>query len=81
MPGGSCLGRAAAGQGGQQLTPQELQIALLVSQGRTNADIGRAMFLSTRTVKFHLSRAYRKLGVASRTELTSRLVTAGAIPV
>jgi DNA-binding CsgD family transcriptional regulator len=70
----------SAGKGGQQLTPQELQIALLVSQGRTNAEIGRAIFLSTRTVEFHLSRAYRKLGVASRTELTSRLVSAGAIP-
>ena len=70
----------SAGQGGQQLTPQELQIALLVSQGRTNAEIGRAVFLSTRTVEFHLSRAYRKLGVASRTELTRRLLSAGAIP-
>ena len=64
---------ASAGQNGEQLTPQELQIALLVTQGRTNAEVGRAVFLSTRTVEFHLSRAYRKLGVASRTELTQRL--------
>ena len=63
--------------GGEQLTPQELQIALLVSQGRTNAEVGRAVFLSTRTVEFHLSRTYRKLGVASRTELTRRLAAAG----
>ena len=68
------------GNGGEQLTPQELQIALLVSQGRTNAEVGRAVFLSTRTVEFHLSRAYRKLGVASRTELTRRLASAGSIP-
>jgi DNA-binding CsgD family transcriptional regulator len=61
----------------QRLTPQELQIALLVSEGRTNIDIGRAVFLSTRTVEFHLSRAYRKLGVATRTELTRKLASAG----
>ena len=71
---------ASPGAGGEQLTPQELQIALLVSEGRTNAEVGRAVFLSTRTVEFHLSRAYRKLGVASRTELTRRLTSAGAPP-
>jgi DNA-binding CsgD family transcriptional regulator len=48
-----------------------------VAQGQTNAEVGRAIFLSTRTVEFHLSRAYRKLGVATRTELTSRLISAG----
>jgi DNA-binding NarL/FixJ family response regulator len=68
------------GISGEQLTPQELQIALLVSQGRTNAEVGQAIFLSTRTVEFHLSRAYRKLGVASRTELTHRLASAGVLP-
>ena len=71
---------SSAGKGGEQLTPQELQIALLVTQGRTNAEVGRAVFLSTRTVEFHLSRAYRKLGVASRTELTHRLASAAAVP-
>jgi DNA-binding NarL/FixJ family response regulator len=68
---------ARGGNGGEQLTPQELQIALLVTEGRTNAEVGRALFLSTRTVEFHLSRTYRKLGVASRTELTRRLASAG----
>ena len=63
------------GPSNERLTPQELQIAMLVSQGRTNAEVGRAVFLSTRTVEFHLSRAYRKLGVASRTELTRRLLS------
>ena len=70
---------ARAGDGAEQLTPQELQIALLVTEGRTNAEVGRAVFLSTRTVEFHLSRAYRKLGVSSRTELTRRLTAAGAV--
>jgi len=54
----------------EQLTPQELQIALLVAEGRTNKQVAHAIFLSTRTVEFHLSRVYRKLGVANRTELT-----------
>jgi DNA-binding CsgD family transcriptional regulator len=65
------------GSSDERLTPQELQIALLVTQGRTNAEIGRAIFLSTRTVEFHLSRVYRKLGISSRTELAGRLVGAG----
>ena len=60
----------------ERLTPQEMQIALLVSEGRTNAEVSRAVFLSTRTVEFHLSRAYRKLGVATRTELTRQLASA-----
>ena len=62
----------------QRLTPQEMQIALLVCEGRTNAEIGRAVFLSTRTVEFHLSRVYRKLGVATRPELTRQLASAGS---
>lgn len=71
---------ASGGDGGEQLTPQEMQIALLVTEGRTNAEVGRALFLSTRTVEFHLSRAYRKLGVASRTELTRRFASVGTSP-
>ena len=78
--GASGESMASPGRGGEQLTPQELQIALLVTQGRTNAEVGQAVFLSTRTVEFHLSRAYRKLGVASRTELTRRLASAGSVP-
>jgi len=71
---GETIGQDSSG--GERLTPQELQIALLVTQGRTNAEIGRAIFLSTRTVEFHLSRAYRKLGISSRTELAGRLAGA-----
>ena len=68
-----------SGNGGEQLTPRNFR-SPCVSQGRTNAEVGRAVVLSTRTVEFHLSRAYRKLGVASRTELTRRLASAGPTP-
>jgi DNA-binding CsgD family transcriptional regulator len=59
----------------QQLTPQELQIALLVAEGRTNKEVGAALFLSHKTVEFHLGRIYRKLNVGSRVEL-ARHITA-----
>jgi DNA-binding NarL/FixJ family response regulator len=53
-----------------ELTPQELQIALAVANGGTNREVGAALFLSAKTVEFHLSQVYRKLGVRSRTQLT-----------
>lgn len=52
-----------------QLTPQELQVAQLAATGLSNRDIAAQMFLSSRTVGYHLYKAYPKLGVASRTEL------------
>ncbi|MFD0852404.1 response regulator transcription factor, partial [Actinomadura adrarensis] len=51
------------------LTPQELQIARLAAQGLSNRDIGAQLFLSHRTVGYHLYKAYPKLGIASRGEL------------
>lgn len=57
-----------------RLTPQELQVALVVAEGAANKEAAAALFLSPKTVEFHLGNAYRKLGVRSRTELT-RLVT------
>jgi DNA-binding CsgD family transcriptional regulator len=51
------------------LTPQELQVSLGAAEGLTNKEIGARLFLSPKTVEFHLGRAYPKLGVRSRGEL------------
>jgi DNA-binding CsgD family transcriptional regulator len=58
----------------EQLTPQELQIALIVAEGLSNRDVGARLFLSPKTVEFHLTRIYRKLEIHSRSELVRRIV-------
>lgn len=50
------------------LTPREAEILALVAQGRTNGEIGRQLFISTKTVSVHVSRILGKLGAAGRTE-------------
>ena len=57
----------------RSLTPQELQVALIVAQGSTNREAAAALFLSPKTVEFHLGNTYRKLGVRSRAELVRRV--------
>jgi DNA-binding CsgD family transcriptional regulator/DNA replicative helicase MCM subunit Mcm2 (Cdc46/Mcm family) len=51
------------------LTPQELQVAALVAGGATNREAAATLFLSAKTIEFHLGNVYRKLGIRSRTEL------------
>jgi DNA-binding CsgD family transcriptional regulator len=57
----------------EELSPQELQIALIVAQGRTNKEVGATLFLSPKTVETHLSRIYRKLGITSRAQVIHAL--------
>ncbi len=53
----------------ERLTPQELQIATYVAEGLTNRDVAERLFLSPKTIEFHLTGVYRKLNVRSRAEL------------
>ncbi len=56
-----------------RLTPRELEIARLVAQGRTNAEIGTELWITQNSVKQALKRMFRKLDVSARTELVAKL--------
>ena len=56
-----------------ELTPAERRVAELVGQGLSNREVASALFLSAKTVEFHLRNIFRKLGVRSRTELARRI--------
>ena len=66
--GGQASGRRAQAAA-EQLTPHELQIAVLVSQGMTNREAAAALFLSPKTIEYHLGQIYRKLDVRGRAQL------------
>ena len=57
----------------EELTPQERQVALLAAEGKTNREIGTQLFLSPKTIEWHLSHVYRKLGITSRGKLSRAL--------
>lgn len=58
---------------GEQLSAQEMQIAVLASQGLSNREIGQRLFISHRTVGAHLYRIYPRLGITGRGKLTAAL--------
>jgi DNA-binding NarL/FixJ family response regulator len=60
------------------LTPQERQIAELACDGLSNPEIGARLFLSPRTVEWHLRKVFGKLGIRSRHELAGALVGSGS---
>lgn len=59
--------------GVDQLTSRELQVALAVAEGRSNRDIASRLFISQKTVEYHLGNVFMKLGVTSRTQLAMAL--------
>jgi DNA-binding CsgD family transcriptional regulator len=64
-----------AGLPQQLLTAQELQVAIAVGEGKTNKEAAAALFLSPKTIEFHLDRIYRKLGIHTRTQLARKILT------
>ncbi len=67
--------------GEAELTPQELRVALEVARGLSNAQVAGVLFLSTKTVEFHLGKVYRKLGVRSRGGLAQALGNRGLLDI
>jgi DNA-binding CsgD family transcriptional regulator len=56
---------------GEQLSPRERQVAVLVARGMTNRQVADALYLSPKTISRHLASAMRKLGASSRTALVA----------
>ena len=59
----------------RELTPHELRVAQVIARGVTNREAAAELFLSPKTVDFHLQHVYRKLGMHSRAELARRFAT------
>jgi DNA-binding CsgD family transcriptional regulator len=61
--------RSGPAAGGPALTAQEVQIARLARDGMSNPEIAARMYLSRRTVQYHLGNIFAKLGISSRNQL------------
>jgi len=74
------LARLARARGGElepwhPLTAREFEVAKLIAQGMTNAEIGEQIFVSPKTVSAHVEHILAKLGVARRTEIAAWVAT------
>jgi DNA-binding CsgD family transcriptional regulator len=61
----------------ESLTPREMQVALAVAEGSSNGEVAAALYLTPKTVEYHLTRVYRKLGLRSRAELAREFARRG----
>ena len=64
---------------GHSLSPRELEVLILVAEGRPNKDVARTLFISETTVKSHLAHIYTKLGVDDRTAAVTVALERGMI--
>jgi DNA-binding CsgD family transcriptional regulator len=64
-----------------ELTAQEAQIARLARNGHSNTEISTQLFISPRTVEWHLGKVFTKLGISSRRELRAALPDLDLLPV
>lgn len=71
---GASAGQADSASAVSQLTPQERAVADLVAAGLTNKEVAAQMFISVKTVQYHLTRIYSRLGIRSRSELAAAYV-------
>lgn len=69
--------RRVVQSGAAALTPSERRIAAMAAEGMSNREIAQALFVTLRTVEMHLSNAFRKLDVSSRTQLSAALAGSG----
>ena len=69
--------RKRTGNTVEALTPQEIHVAMMARDGHSNPEIGARLFISPRTVEYHLHKVFRKLGVAGRRALRDALVERG----
>jgi DNA-binding CsgD family transcriptional regulator len=72
--------RREALTGPESLTPSERRVADLAAEGQSNRDIAQALYVTPKTVEFHLTGVYRKLGIASRAALAAALADSERSP-
>jgi DNA-binding CsgD family transcriptional regulator len=71
--------RKRTGKPVEALTPQEVHVAMMARDGNSNPEIGARLFISPRTVEYHLHKVFRKLRIASRRELRDALPQTGQV--